>query len=77
MNVYPLLKPLLFKMDAEQAHDLTLQTLKQAEKLGLLTPVSASRLPQQPTEVMGLTIPNPVGLAAGLDKNAAVIDVVS
>lgn len=74
MNVYPLLKPLLFKMDAEQAHDLTLQTLKRAEKLGLLTPVSPSRLPQQPTEVMGLTFPNPVGLAAGLDKNAAVID---
>ncbi len=73
MNVYPLLKPLLFQLDAEQAHDITLQSLKRAEKMGLLKLV-APRLPDQSTQVMGLTFPNPVGLAAGLDKNAAVID---
>lgn len=73
MNVYPLLKPLLFQLDAEQAHDLTLQSLKRTEKLGLLK-LAGTRLPDQPRQVMGLTFPNPVGLAAGLDKNAAVID---
>jgi len=73
MNIYPLLKPMLFQLDAEHAHDVTLQSLKRAEKWGLLQ-LLGSRLPDQPTQVMGLTFPNPVGLAAGLDKNAAVID---
>jgi dihydroorotate dehydrogenase len=72
MNVYPLLKPLLFKLDAEQAHDLTLKSLKRAEQFGLLN--LTRRLPDQPKQVMGLSFPNPVGLAAGLDKNAMVID---
>ena len=73
MNLYPLLKPLLFKLDAEQAHDLTLKSLKRAEQLGLLA-LAAGRLPDQPRQVMGLHFPNPVGLAAGLDKNGAAID---
>lgn len=73
MNVYPLLKPLLFKLDAEQVHDLTLKSLKRAEHLGLLA-WAKGRLPDQPKQVMGLNFPNPVGLAAGLDKNAMVID---
>jgi dihydroorotate dehydrogenase len=60
-------------MDAEAAHDLTLKSLKYAEKSGLLklypnAPVC------QPRQVMGITFPNAVGLAAGLDKNGAVID---
>ena len=73
MNSYALLKPLLFQLDAEFAHDLTLKTLKFAQKTGAL-----SLYPQAPScalrEVMGLTFPNAVGLAAGLDKNGAVID---
>ncbi len=73
MNVYPLLKPLLFRLDAEQAHDLTLKSLKRAERLGLLA-LAGNGVPDQPKQVMGLTFPNPVGLAAGLDKNAMVID---
>jgi dihydroorotate dehydrogenase len=73
MNVYPLLKPLLFKLDAEQAHDLTLKSLKRAEQLGLLA-LAGNHLADQPKKVMGLNFPNPVGLAAGLDKNAMVID---
>jgi dihydroorotate dehydrogenase len=72
MNLYPIAKLLLFQLDAERAHDLTLKSLKISEKLGLLnlysTPSCESR------EVMGLSFPNPVGLAAGLDKNGAVID---
>lgn len=73
MNIYPVFKPLLFQMDAEAAHDFTLKNLQRLEKTGLLA-LSAGRLPQAPKKVMGIDFPNPVGLAAGLDKNAAVID---
>lgn len=73
MNLYSLAKPFLFQLDAELAHDITLKSLKFAEKSGVL-----SLHPQSPTcaprQVMGLSFPNPVGLAAGLDKNGAVID---
>jgi dihydroorotate dehydrogenase len=73
MNLYALAKPFLFQFDAENAHDLTLKSLKLAEKSGLLgllpKPVQC-----QSKQVMGLSFPNPVGLAAGLDKNGAVID---
>ena len=73
MNFYALIKPLLFQLDAELAHDLTLKSLKLSHQFGLLNcypnpPISV------PREVMGITFPNAVGLAAGLDKNGAVID---
>jgi dihydroorotate dehydrogenase len=73
MNLYQIAKPALFLLDAERAHDVTLNGLKVAERLGLL---NFSRQPPvcQSREVMGLSFPNPVGLAAGLDKNGAVID---
>jgi len=63
----------LFQLDAESAHDLTLKSLKWAEKTGVLGlyPQAPACAPRQ---AMGLTFPNPVGLAAGLDKNGAVID---
>ncbi|HSH54312.1 MAG TPA: quinone-dependent dihydroorotate dehydrogenase [Methylotenera sp.] len=73
MDIYSLAKPLLFQMDAEAAHDLTLKTLKLAEKCGALSLYPAAPA-CQPRQVMGLTFPNAVGLAAGLDKNGAVID---
>ncbi len=73
MDIYSIAKPLLFQMDAEKAHNLTLKTLKIAEKTGLL-----SLLPKPtictPRRVMGLTFVKPIGLAAGLDKNGAYID---
>ncbi len=73
MDLYSLVKPFLFQLDAECAHDITLKSLKWAEKSGLLhlypnAPNNSSR------KVMGITFPNAVGLAAGLDKNGAVID---
>lgn len=76
MNSYSLIKPLLFQLDAEFTHDITLKTLRLAEKSGLLSlypkaPVCTTR------QVMGLSFPNPVGLAAGLDKNGAVIDAMA
>lgn len=73
MNIYPILKPLLFQLDAETAHDYTLSSLRIAEKTGLLKCYPAAPV-CQPRQVMGISFPNPVGLAAGLDKNAAVID---
>ena len=73
MNYYQLAKPFLFQLDAEIAHDITLKNLKFAEKSGLLA-LSAKPSICQPRQVMGLSFPNPVGLAAGLDKNGAVID---
>jgi len=73
MNLYSLAKPFLFQFDAESAHDLTLKSLKYANKFGLLSLYPNAPVCQR-REVMGLTFPNPVGLAAGLDKNGAVID---
>lgn len=76
MNLYSLLKPLLFQLDAEVAHDLTLFTLKLTQKTGLLH--LYPQLPIcQPRQVMGISFPNAVGLAAGLDKNGAVIDAMA
>jgi dihydroorotate dehydrogenase len=74
--MYNLLKPLLFCLDAERAHHLTLDSLQIVHRLGL-----SRLLPQPPAcsarSVMGLNFPNPVGLAAGLDKNGAYIDALA
>lgn len=76
MNIYSLTKPFLFQFDAETVHDLTLKSLKLAEKLGALSLYPAAPV-CQPRRVMGISFPSPVGLAAGLDKNGAVIDGMS
>ena len=68
--LYPLFRPLLFAADPERAHDVALGGLDAAARVGLAQ-LAASRLPQAPVEAMGLRFPNRVGLAAGLDKNAA------
>ena len=73
MNIYSIAKPLLFQLDAEKAHDLTLTSLRFAEKAGLLS-LYPSAPKCQPKTVMGIEFPNSVGLAAGLDKNGVVID---
>lgn len=67
--MYGLLRSLLFQLPAERAHDATLAGMDLVQKLGLLAPFSPE-VPSMPVEVMGLRFPNPVGLAAGLDKNA-------
>lgn len=67
--MYSLLRNLLFCLPPETAHELTLDLLGAAERLRLL-PIVAGTLPEKPVEVMGLRFPNPVGLSAGLDKNA-------
>jgi dihydroorotate dehydrogenase len=73
--VYPLLRPLLFTLDAERAHHLTLEGLKVAHQTGLLS-LYAGQPVNDPCSIMGLSFPNRVGLAAGLDKNADYIDAL-
>ena len=71
--MYLLLRPLLFRFDPETAHHLTLGGLKAAHTLGLSSLIAKCPA-NDPRTVMGLTFPNPVGLAAGLDKNGDCID---
>ena len=75
MSIYSLARPFLFGLDAERAHGLGLKALDLAYSTGA-TAALASRCPPLPTRVLGLTFPNPVGLAAGLDKNGAHIDAL-
>ena len=74
--MYDLLRPLLFKLDAETAHRLTLYGLDVAQRSGLARWV-AEPPAELPVSVFGITFPNPVGLAAGLDKNAAHLDALA
>ena len=69
--MYDLFRPLIFKLAPETAHGLTLKSLACAERIGLLPNVNPRT---SPTTLMGLHLPNPVGLAAGLDKNGEYID---
>jgi len=71
--MYSLLRPILFKFDPETAHHLTLGGLNTAYSLGL-SGILAPRPADDPRTVMGITFPNPVGLAAGLDKNGDCIN---
>ena len=73
--MYGFARPFLFGLDAERAHALTLQALEAAYRSGL-NPLVSRRPAPFPTKVFGLTFPNPVGLAAGLDKNGAHIDAL-
>ena len=75
MSIYRLAQPLLFALDAERAHELGLKAIELAYHSGL-NPLLATRPQPLPTRVFGIDFPNPVGLAAGLDKNAAHIDAL-
>lgn len=70
---YGLARALLFALEPETAHDITLRTLAAAHSVGA-TRALRPHLPDDPVLAMGLKFPNPVGLAAGLDKNAAFIE---
>ena len=70
---YPAIRKVLFQFDAEAIHDLTIKGLKSTGK----TPLNAfykQSVQHKPLTVMGINFPNPVGLAAGLDKNAECIN---
>ncbi len=70
---YRLLRTLLFQLDAEKSHHIGLSGIKLLYKSGL-SPLLYPKVVAKPVEVMGLTFPNCVGLAAGLDKNGDYID---
>jgi dihydroorotate dehydrogenase len=74
--IYSLVRPLLFALEAETAHHFTLDALRVLAGLGL-APSSAIAPPSCARQVMGLDFPNPVGLAAGLDKNGDYIDALA
>ncbi|MDM1271402.1 MULTISPECIES: quinone-dependent dihydroorotate dehydrogenase [Acinetobacter] len=71
--LYSLARPLLFSLAPERAHELTLSLLKSGHKMGLMRQQVAAK----PVTCMGIEFPNPVGLAAGLDKNGAYIDALA
>lgn len=70
---FSLIRPFLFALDPEKAHNLTLHSLDFLNAAGF-GGVMATPVDDNPVTVMGITFPNPVGLAAGLDKNGAHID---
>jgi dihydroorotate dehydrogenase len=73
VSLYSVARSVLFRLSAEAAHELTLEGLAAGARLGLL-PALAIKVSDLPVTVMGIEFPNPVGLAAGLDKNASAVD---
>ncbi len=66
--MYSMLRRALFSLDPETSHELSLDMLAALERIKLIGMLKA-KVPSGPKQVMGLTFPNPLGLAAGLDKN--------
>ena len=71
--MYNLARQLLFKLSPETSHDLSIDLIGAGGRLGLNSLFNKAPM-RLPVTVMGLQFPNPVGLAAGLDKNGAAID---
>ena len=74
--MYALARPLLFCLDAERAHDLGLAAIETAYRTGT-NPLLAAKPKPLPLDTLGLRFDNPVGLAAGLDKNGAHVDALA
>jgi len=75
IDSYPLLRSWLFSLDPEQAHNLTMSNLDRAERWGLLRHL-IDQPALDPRKLCGITFSNPVGLAAGLDKDGKHIDAL-
>jgi len=73
--LYTIARPFLFSMEAEHAHHFTLEAVNKAALLGITKFITAPVT--NPQQVMGITFPNPVGLAAGLDKDGRYIDALA
>ncbi|MDK1182977.1 quinone-dependent dihydroorotate dehydrogenase [Cronobacter turicensis] len=72
---YPFVRKALFQLDPERAHEFTFQQMRRI----IGTPLEAllrQKVPSKPVTCMGLTFKNPLGLAAGLDKNGECIDAL-
>ena len=76
IDPYSLLRPWLFCIDPEKAHDLTLSNLDRAQRWGVLERLVSKPI-QDPQSFCGIDFPNPVGLAAGLDKDGKHIDALA
>ncbi len=74
--LYDLARPFIFTLDPETAHHVAFSNLNRAHRLGL-TRLLRPHVADDPVGAMGLTFPNPVGLGAGLDKNAEHIDALA
>src|SRR5258706_1263890 len=74
--MYSLVRPLLFALEAETAHHFTLAMLRALDGFGLV-PAAAAAPDSCARNIMGIRFPNPVGLAAGLDKNGEYIDALA
>jgi len=70
---YRIMRSFLFMLNPEKAHDVSIKQLKLAQGT-ILDMFYRQKVQQRPVQVMGLTFPNSVGLAAGLDKNGECID---
>ena len=79
--MYPILRPLLFKLPPEVAHDMSMNSLaliaKRPNLISKTRQFYADKVPELPVNVMGLSFNHPVGLAAGLDKNARAFKAFS
>lgn len=73
--MYNFARRCLFTLDPEASHDFSLRSLATADRFRLVG-AFAPKIPACPVEVMGIQFPNPVGLAAGLDKNGDYIDAL-
>ena len=71
---YSLLRPLLFSLEPETAHRVTFDAIEKAYRSGL---INRAPIACRPRHVMGLDFSNPVGMAAGLDKNGEHIDALA
>ncbi|MGI9211637.1 MAG: quinone-dependent dihydroorotate dehydrogenase [Methylococcaceae bacterium] len=76
MNLYARLRPLLFQINPETAHHLGIAVLQGAARLDRWNPFQEKPC-DKPVELMGLTFPNPIGMAAGFDKNGECIEGLS
>ncbi|AGF48519.1 dihydroorotate oxidase [Candidatus Kinetoplastibacterium oncopeltii TCC290E] len=70
---YPIIRKILFSLDPEKAHEITLKCLDYTYKCSLTRKI-LSYSPSLPKKIMGIKVKNPIGLAAGLDKNGEHID---
>lgn len=79
--MYKLIRPLLFRIDAERSHDMAINNLRRASQsnmaLSVLRHLYGGKIQAKPVELMGLSLSHPLGLAAGLDKQGVAGDALS
>jgi dihydroorotate dehydrogenase len=81
LDLYRLVRPLLFRLDAERSHRLTFELLRLGQRVPGVAALIRSRIgrkvPALPVDTLGLHFPNPIGLAAGLDKDARYLHMLA